>query len=226
MAHRRRGSAFRVTRPSMEARGRYISELTAAINRLAEVIQLSSGTSQVDLAGRTSSSYRTAVSRSIAQSPNRCNHPDGHELKLGPGEGLQIETARECPCCGARLWISLPSVGAILDAASSGGCSVPDLQVELTRRERQVLNVLHRSSGALRYRQLAGLVWSDPDRTHDVRSVLYELRRKLRNSGWAIPLPAKGKGVRLVADAPQLSLPVSAAQKPNESSTTLLHTAA
>lgn len=189
-------------------------------------MQPSPGTSQVGLANRSSGSSRTAVRRSIEQSPNRCNHPDGHELTLSPAEALLIETGRECPCCAARLWISLPSVGAILDAASSGGCRVPDLQVELTRRERQVLNVLHRSSGALRHRQLAGLVWSDPDRTHDVRSVLYELRRKLRNSGWAIPLPAKGKGVRLVADAPQLSRPVSAAHEPNESSTTLLHTAA
>jgi hypothetical protein len=75
---------------------------------------------------------------------------------------------------------------------------VPGLDVELTRRERQLLNVLHRSPYALRHQQLAALVWSDPDRTHDVRSALYRLRRKLLTSGWAIPVPPKGKGVRLI----------------------------
>jgi len=95
--------------------------------------------------------------------------------------------------------MSLPSVGAILDAAYRlGRCDVPDLGVELTRREQQVLNVLHRAPYPLRHRQIAALVWSDPDRSHDVRSALYRLRAKLRGSGWAIPFPSKGKGVRLV----------------------------
>jgi hypothetical protein len=31
--------------------------------------------------------------------------------------------------------------------------------------------------------------------------VLYRLRRKLRTSGWHIPFPPKGRGVRLVRDA-------------------------
>jgi len=54
---------------------------------------------------------------------------------------------------------------------------------------------------ALGKAQHAALVWSEPDRTHDVRSVLYRLRRKLRTSGWLIPFPPKGRGVRLVRDA-------------------------
>jgi hypothetical protein len=132
----------------------------------------------------------------------RCNHRDGHELILGADEALTIETYRECPCCDARLWVSVPSVGAILDAAAAiGAVSVPDIDVVLTRREQQVLNVLHRSPYPLRHEQLAALVWSEPDRTHDVRSVLYRLRRKLRTSGWLIPFPPKGGGVRLVRNA-------------------------
>jgi hypothetical protein len=135
---------------------------------------------------------------------NRCNHPEGHELSLNASEASAVEACRDCPCCGAQLWINVPSVGAILDAVTlDGGCSVPDLDVELARRERQVLNVLHRSQYALRHEQLAALVWSDRNRTHEVRSVLYRLRCKLRNSGWAIPFPAEGKGVRLVPEATQ-----------------------
>jgi hypothetical protein len=85
----------------------------------------------------------------------------------------------------------------ILDAAAGSELScVPDLR--LTRRERQLLNVLHRAPYALRHSQLAGLVWSDPDRGHDVRSTLYRLRAKLRGSTWAIPVPPHGNGVRLV----------------------------
>jgi len=142
----------------------------------------------------------TAPSRPLAHSVKRCNHREGHDFALSAGEALApIEARRECPCCGARLWMSLPSVGAILDAAYRlGRCDVPDLGVELTRREQQVLNVLHRAPYPLRHRQIAALVWSDPDRSHDVRSALYRLRAKLRGSGWAIPFPSKGKGVRLV----------------------------
>jgi DNA-binding winged helix-turn-helix (wHTH) protein len=134
------------------------------------------------------------------ETPRRCNHPEGHELNLTPGEALAVETFRECPCCGTQLWITIPSVGEVLDAANDRGCSVPGLNVELTRRERQVLNTLHRSPYALRHAQLAALVWSDAHRTNDVRSVLYQLRRKLRASGWAIPFPPSGEGVRLMAE--------------------------
>jgi hypothetical protein len=108
---------------------------------------------------------------------------------------------RAMPVCprSARLWISVSSVSAILDAAAlKGSTSVPGLHVEPTRRERQVLNVLHRSPYALHHEQLAALVWSEPDRTYDVRSVLHRLRRKLFASGWAIPLSPKGQGIRLV----------------------------
>jgi DNA-binding winged helix-turn-helix (wHTH) protein len=125
------------------------------------------------------------------------------------------------------LWIGFPSVGAILDAATLDRVSnLPDLEVELTRRERQVLSVLHRSSYALRHGQLAALVWSDPDRTHDVRSALYRLRRKLRNSGWAIPFPVKGNGVRLVPDPTSNRQPKSAGQQPDQGSEAILHKAA
>jgi DNA-binding winged helix-turn-helix (wHTH) protein len=160
---------------------------------------------------------------------NLCNHSEGHELSLRPDEALAIETFRECPCCAARRWIGIPSVGEILEAATlKGSVSVPDLNVELTRRERQMLNVLHRSQCALRYEQLAALVWSEPDRTHDVRTVLYRLRRKLQNSGWSIPFPPKGKGVRLVPDPTrhgQLT-PNSDRQEPDEASDFVLGSAA
>jgi hypothetical protein len=160
---------------------------------------------------------------------NRCNHSEGHELSLSADDALAIETSRECPCCAARLWISIPSVGEILEAATlKGSVSVPDLDVELTRRERQVLNVLHRSQYALRHEQLAALVWSEPDRTHDVRSVLYRLRRKLLNSGWAIPFPPKGKGVRLVLEPIRHAQPApnSDRREPDEASNSVLGSAA
>jgi len=142
----------------------------------------------------------TAPSRPYADTPKGCKHGEGHDLALSAGEALTpIEAYRECPCCGARLWMSLPSVGAILDAAYRlGHCDVPDLGVDLTRREQQVLNVLHGAPYPLRHGQIAALVWSDPDRGHDVRSTLYRLRAKLRGSGWAIPFPPTGKGVCLV----------------------------
>jgi hypothetical protein len=97
------------------------------------------------------------------------------------------------------LWIALPTVGELLESVVLDGTGgVPDLDVDLTQRERQVLGVLHRSPYPVRYGQLAALVWSDPDRTHDVRSTLYRLRAKLRGSAWAIPIPPRGQGVRLL----------------------------
>jgi hypothetical protein len=141
----------------------------------------------------------SAPVRSPTETLRRCNHREGHELGLRADEALAIETCRDCPCCGAWLWISVPPVGTILDTVAQNAASnVPDLDVGLTRRERQLLNVLYRSSYALRHLQLAALVWSDPDRTHDVRSVLCRLHRKLRHSQWAIPFPPQGDGVRLV----------------------------
>jgi len=128
-----------------------------------------------------------------------CPHPDGHELALSAPNALRGEVRQQCPCCAARLWIGVPSIAALLEAAALAGASgVPDLDVELTRRERQVLAVLHRASSALRSEQLAALVWSDPYRTHDVRTVLHRLRRKLRGSGWSIPTAPPGGGLRLV----------------------------
>ena len=142
----------------------------------------------------------TAPSRRHADTVKRCAHREGHDLALTAVEALApIEARRECPCCNAQLWISVPSVGAILDTvAHSARSGVPDLDVDLTRRERQLLNVLYCAQFPLRHGQLAALVWRDCDRTHDVRSVLYRLRAKLRGSGWAIPFPPNGQGVRLV----------------------------
>src|ERR1700716_2697683 len=85
----------------------------------------------------------TAPSRRHADTVKRCAHREGHDLALTAVEALApIEGRRECPCCSARLWISVPSVGAILDTvAHSARSGVPDLDVDLTRRERQLLNV-------------------------------------------------------------------------------------
>src|SRR5207244_2388625 len=71
------------------------------------------------------------------------------------------------------------------------------------RRERQVLAMLYRARYPLRTGQIASLVWSDSSRTHDVRSVLYRLRRKLRGTPWAIPFSTGGQGVRLVRSDPR-----------------------
>jgi hypothetical protein len=187
------GCAHLIERPS-EATNR----LAAATRQAAEVHRIAI---EAQAVGRA---RQSTFARAPVGTLRRCNHREGHELSLRAEEALTIETYRECPCCDARLWISVPSVGAILDAAvASGATSVPDLDIELTRREQQVLNVLHRSPYPLRHEQLAALVWSEPDRTHDVRSVLYRLRRKLRTSGWLIPFPPKGRGVRLVRNAPE-----------------------
>ena len=197
--------------------------LAAATREAAEVHRIA-----IDARG-VGGAPRSAFTRASVETLRRCNHRDGHELSLGADEALAIETYRECPCCDGRLWISLPSVSAILDAAAGTGVArVPDLDVELTRREQQVLNVLHRSPYPLRHEQLAALVWSEPDRTHDVRSVLYRLRRKLRNSGWVIPFPARGRGVRLVRDTSQhrQAGPESDGQAPDEGSDICLGSAA
>ena len=137
--------------------------------------------------------------RTVARTPSTCNHPEGHDLALEVNDALLIEARRQCPCCNARLWISVPSVGIILDAvARSGFSSVPDLDVELTRRERQLLNVLHAAPWPLRSDQLAALVWSDAHRRHEVRSTLYRLRVKLRGTPWSIPIQSSRLGLRLV----------------------------
>jgi hypothetical protein len=199
---------------SIECLNEVIIRLEAAARQAAEVHPMA-------IAARAVNGPQPAFTRPSVVTLKRCNHSEGHELRLSADDALAIETCRDCPCCAARLWISIPSVGAILDAAAlRGGTTVPDLEVELTRRERQVLNVLHRFPYALRHEQLAALVWSEPDRTHDVRSVLYRLRRKLRNSGWAIPFPPKGHGVRLVRDTTQhrQAGTGSDGQEPNEAS--------
>lgn len=167
-----------------------VERVDVAISRLATAAQQVVKTqSKLELAIRT---------RKLGPIP-ACAHADGHEINLRPREALAVETLRECPCCGARLWISVPSVGTLLDAAAlEGDTGASDLEILLTRRERQVLNVLRTSRYPLRARQVAALIWSDPHRTHDVRSALYRLRTKLRGSGWAIPFPEKGGGIRLV----------------------------
>ena len=180
---------------------RFIERLSEAIDRLAAGTQQTTEMHRAATNARAVGGAQSAFTRSSVETLRRCNHSDGHEVSLSADEALGIETCRECPCCAARLWISVPSVGAILDAVALKDANLPDLDVELTRREQQVLNVLHRSPYPLRHEQLAALVWSEPDRTHDVRSVLYRLRRKLRTSGWLIPFPPKGRGVRLVRDA-------------------------
>jgi hypothetical protein len=192
-----------VTAPPCEGCAHLIERLSETTDRLAAATREAAEVHRIAIdAPGVGGAPRSAFTRASVETLRRCNHRDGHELSLGADEALAIETYRECPCCEARLWISVPSVGAILDAAAaSGAARVPDLDIELTRREQQVLNVLHRSQYPLRHEQLAALVWSEPDRTHDVRSVLYRLRRKLRTSGWLIPFPPKGRGVRLVRDA-------------------------
>jgi DNA-binding winged helix-turn-helix (wHTH) protein len=189
-------------KPQRSAVAQATEECTRLIDGLTEaIIRLATTTQEAAEVHRRPTGGRVNGSRQSTSTLNRCNHSEGHELSLNADETLAIETFRECPCCAARLWISIPSVGETLEAAAlRGSASVPGLDIELTRRERQVLNVLHRSPYALRHEQLAALVWSEPDRTHDVRSVLYRLRRKLMNSGWAIPFQLKGKGVRLVPD--------------------------
>ena len=184
--------------------GRFIERLNEAIDRLAAATQHVAEMHEVAIKARTVGSAASAFARPSVQTLRRCTHSEGHELSLSADDALAIETSRECPCCAARLWISVPSVGVILDTtAHKDAANVLDLDLDLTRREQQVLNVLHRSCYALRHEQLAALVWSEPDRTHDVSSVLYRLRRKLRASGWVIPFPPRGQGVRLVRDATQ-----------------------
>ena len=192
-----------MTAQACEGCAHLIERLSEANDRLAAATREPAEVHRIAIeAQAVGGAPRSAFTRASVEALRRCNHRDGHELSLRAEEALTIETYRECPCCDARLWISVPSAGAILDAAAALGAGrVPDLDIELTRREQQVLNVLHRSQSPLRHEQLAALVWSEPDRTHDVRSVLYRLRRKLRTSGWLIPFPPKGRGVRLVRDA-------------------------
>lgn len=201
-AGQRQNATPHAPEPLSEACLRLIDCLSEAADCVADLIRTASDPANSSVTEAMPAGRRQLLPRSRrgAEGHSLCDHPEGHELKLVAEEGLCVETYRECPCCNARLWITLPSVAEIIDSATDSGCNVPDLDVELTRRERQVLNVLYRSRRALRHRQLAGLVWSDPDRTHDVRTVLYRLRRKLRNSGWDIPVPTGGKGICLVAD--------------------------
>ena len=134
--------------------------LDGAISRFATVAQQVVETqSKLELAVRT---------RKVGPIP-ACAHTDGHEISLRPREALAVETLRECPCCGARLWISVPSVGTLLAAAAlegDGGAS--DLEILLTRRERQVLNVLRTSRYPLQARQVAALI----SRTRSARRAL------------------------------------------------------
>ena len=78
--------------------------------------------------------------RVVSRTPGACTHGEGHDLALNVRDALQIEACHHCPCCSARLCISVPPVGAILDAvAHNGFSSAPDLDVQLADRERQLL---------------------------------------------------------------------------------------
>jgi hypothetical protein len=178
-------------------RGRYTQTATTLVERVDGAISRLATAAQQVL--KTQSKLELAIrTRKLGPIP-ACAHADGHEINLRPREALAVETPRECPCCGARLWINVPSVGTLLGAAAlEGDTGASDLELLLTRRERQVLHVLRTSRYPLRARQVAALIWSDPHRTHDVRSALCRLRTKLRGSSWAIPFPEKGGGIRLV----------------------------
>lgn len=120
-------------------------------------------------------------------------------MRLTTREALApTEAARECPCCGARLWITIPTAGQQLEHVAPDCKALSDLNTVLARRERQVLGVLHEAARPLDHEQIAALVWADADRTHDVRTVLHRLRHKLRGSAWSIPVTRGGAGVRLV----------------------------
>ena len=123
-----------------------------------------------------------------------CGHPPARLGSKAVGfegdrRGVDTEPAQMTDGVAARREVA---------AALEGDTGASDLEILLTRRERQVLHVLRTSRYPLRPRQVAALIWSDPHRTHDVRSALYRLRTKLRGSGWAIPFPEKGGGIRLV----------------------------
>jgi hypothetical protein len=98
----------------------------------------------------------------------------------------------------------LSHAGELLEHVTLGETGgLPDVDIDLKPRERQVLAVLYRAHYPLRTGQIASLVWSDSSRTHDVRSVLYRLRRKLRGTPWAIPVSPGGQSVRLTRACPQ-----------------------
>jgi hypothetical protein len=192
-----REEAIRLLEHHLERLGQAIGRLAAAAERAAE--SRPSRSDQRNPDGGLSVRIRRG-----AEPATRCTHPDSHELRLGTHEALAVAPALDCPCCGARLWISFPTAGELLERVTldeAGG--VPDLEVELKRRERQVLAVLYRARQPLRTGAIASLVWSDSSRTHDVRSVLYRLRRKLRGTPWAIPVWPGGQGVRLVRSDPR-----------------------
>ncbi|MBV9598333.1 MAG: helix-turn-helix domain-containing protein [Chloroflexi bacterium] len=133
-------------------------------------------------------------------------------MRLTVREALApTEAARECPCCHARLWITIPTAGQQLEHIARDCMDIPDLHTALARRERQVLGVLHQAARPLDHAQIAALVWADADRTHDVRTVLHRLRHKLRGSPWSIPTTPAGQGVRLVRSDSDDRQPVSIA---------------
>jgi hypothetical protein len=128
-----------------------------------------------------------------------CTHPDGHEIRLRPREAMSIEAARDCPCCGARLWIQVPSVSRLLESIGiEEDAPSAILEAGLGGLERRRVTVLRKAPYPLRSSQVAAILWSDESRTHDVRSLLYRVRRKLRGTGWTIPVPERGQGVRLL----------------------------
>ncbi len=192
-----REEAIRLLEHHLERLGQAIGRLAAAAERAAE-----SRPSRSDQ--RNPDGGLSARIRHAAEPATRCTHPDGHELRLATREALAVAPALDCPCCGARLWIAFPTPGELLEHVTLGETGgVPDLDVDLNRRERQVLAVLCRARYPRRTGQIASLVWSDSSRTHDVRSALYRLRRKLRGTPWAIPVSPGSQGVRLVCSGPQ-----------------------
>jgi len=107
-----------VTAQSSDGCARLIGRLIEAINRLTDVMQQSSEVHGTTIEGQILGGRCSVITQTPVEEVRRCNHRDGHELSLSAGEALAIEACRECPCCGARLWIGFPSVGAILDAAT------------------------------------------------------------------------------------------------------------
>lgn len=96
-----------------------------------------------------------------------CTHPDGHEIRLRAREAMSIEAARDCPCCGARLWIQVPSVSRLLESIGVEE-ETPSaiLEAGLGALERRLVSLLRKSPSPLGPSQLAAILWSDESRTH------------------------------------------------------------
>ena len=186
---------------------RALARLGDAIGRLASAAERAAAPQE-----RGGVRHAGAPARSIHETGGHCTHADGHALRLTVREAFApTQAARECACCHARLWITIPTAGEQLEHIARDRIDIPDLHTALARRERQVLSVLHQAVRPMDHAQIAALVWADADRTHDVRTVLHRLRHKLRGSPWSIPTTPAGQGVRLVRSDSDDRQPVSIA---------------